>query len=156
MITIVGIDELPGVRLTPLKQIANENGSVFHVVRKTDSGFFGFGETYISTVRQGVIKGWKCHREMTLNLVVPVGSIEFRALAETADPTRATICGGVELSATNYHRLTVAPGVWLSFKGKSEGLNMLINVADMVHDPAEVNTIPIDAAALRWCWENHR
>ena len=41
---------IDGVRLTPLRIIGDERGSVMHMLRATDAHFAGFGEVYFSTV----------------------------------------------------------------------------------------------------------
>ena len=69
--------KIEGVRLSPLKIIDGEKGSVLHAMKQDDPGFEGFGEAYFSTVIKGAVKGWKRHTRMTLNLVVPFGSIRF-------------------------------------------------------------------------------
>ena len=63
---------MDGVILTPLKQIYNSKGDIFHAMKKSDKGFNGFGEAYFSTILKGEIKGWKKHTRMTLNIIVPV------------------------------------------------------------------------------------
>ena len=63
--------------LTPLKIISNPKGDIFKVIKKNDAGFVSFGEVYFSTVNKNEIKGWKKHRKMTLNIVVPIGEIKF-------------------------------------------------------------------------------
>ena len=68
---------LEGVVLTPLKIIHVENGNIFHALRVSDMGFQGFGEAYFSQIHGGVIKPWKRHLRMTLNLVVIEGVIRF-------------------------------------------------------------------------------
>ena len=68
---------MDGVTLTPLKKITHPKGDIFHAMKASDDGFFGFGEAYFSTVNQGEVKGWKKHTEMTLNLVVVTGEIKF-------------------------------------------------------------------------------
>ena len=68
---------IDGVYLTQLKDIGTNGGSVLHAMKKSDDGFRGFGEAYFSVVDYGIVRGWKRHREMTLNLVVPVGEIKF-------------------------------------------------------------------------------
>jgi len=50
----------------------------------------------------------------------------------------------VELSKNNYKRLTVPPGVWMAFKGISHGLNMLLNIASIPHDPGETDSLPLE------------
>ena len=37
-----------------------------------------------------------------------------------------------------YALLTVPPGIWFGFQGKASGRSLLMNVADMAHDPDEV------------------
>ena len=130
--------KIDGCKLTPLCILPNEKGSVMHALRCTDEGFTAFGEAYFSSVKNGMVKGWKRHRRMTLQLVVPIGRIRF--LLHDDRPGSPT-CGQsdeVELSPENYQRLTVPPGIWLAFEGKSDGVNLLLNIADMPHDPAEV------------------
>ena len=59
-----------GVILTPLKIIDVEGGDVLHGMKKSDTGYMGFGEAYFSMIKPGVIKAWKRHQKMTLNILV--------------------------------------------------------------------------------------
>ena len=127
-----------GMKKTDLNIFSNEEGSVFHGLKKNDIGYNGFGEVYFSTVKKGVFKGWKLHRQMTLNLVVPVGEILFcfkdaREKSETFNNTYKII-----LSQNPYFRLTVPEGIWFGFKGINDGINLICNIADIPHDPKEV------------------
>ena len=69
------------IKLTTLKRVFNEKGDIFHVMKKSDEGFNGFGEAYFSSINKNTIKGWKKHTLMTLNIVVPIGEIEFVVFA---------------------------------------------------------------------------
>ena len=133
---------MDGVILTPLKQIHHPKGDVFHAMKKSDCGFDGFGEAYFSTIHQGDIKGWKKHTKMTLNLVVPIGEIEFIVYNEKEFFT-------VKLSSKNYQRLTVSSGLWMAFRGVGES-NMLLNLASLEHDPEEAINQPLDAIPYAW------
>ncbi len=131
-------------RLTPLRIISGNYGDVMHALCCTDEGFVAFGEAYFSSVKKGENKGWKRHHRMTLNLVVSVGCIRFRLYDDRPDsPTRGQ-SEEVELSPENYQRLTVPPGVWLSFEGLANGLNLLLNIADIPYDPDEVEAKSMD------------
>jgi dTDP-4-dehydrorhamnose 3,5-epimerase len=135
---------MEGVLLTPLKQIYNPLGDVFHGMKQSDPGYTAFGEAYFSTVHPGDIKPWRKHLRMTLNLIVPVGKIRFilhddRPESPTSGETKA-----VEIGLENYQRLTVPPGVWMAFEGLEEGLNLLLNIADMEHDPEEVERADLE------------
>lgn len=129
---------MDGVILTPLKQIYTPKGDVFHAIKKSDNGFAGFGEAYFSFVNKGDIKGWKKHTKMTLNLIVPVGEIEFVVYDENSKEFFS-----VMLSQKNYQRLSVAPGLWMAFRGLDEN-NLLLNLANIEHDPSEALTCDIN------------
>lgn len=125
------------VRLTPLKQIYNPKGNVFHAMKKSDEGFISFGEAYFSTINSGDIKGWKKHTLMTMNLIVPVGIIEFMIFdIREGSPTYRELYS-VTLSRENYCRLTIPPGLWVAFKGIGHNINLLLNIASHEHDPEE-------------------
>lgn len=141
---------IDGVVLTPLKSIFHPKGNVFHAMKKSDPGFTGFGEAYFSTVNPGDIKGWKKHLHMTMNLVVPAGAIGFVLFDDREESSSKGTFYSVTLSADNYQRLTVPPGVWMGFKGLGNELNLLLNLADLEHDPTESENIPLDAIAFRW------
>ena len=135
---------MDGVILTPLKQIHNPKGDVFHAMKKSDAGFDGFGEAYFSTIHKDYIKGWKKHTKMTLNLVVPVGKIEFVVYDENTKEFFS-----VQLSQDNYQRLTVKPNLWMAFRGVEEN-SMLLNLASIEHDPSEAINIELSEIKYEW------
>jgi len=135
---------MDGVIVTPLKQIFHPKGDIFHGMKQSDSGFSGFGEAYFSTINQSDIKGWKKHTQMTLNLVVPIGEIEF-VLYDEATKEFFTI----NLSPKNYQRLTIEPNLWVAFRGIGE-YNMLLNLASIEHDPKEAINMELDKINYEW------
>lgn len=147
---LLGPNDVDGISLHPLKQIANEKGDLYHALKRSSPGYDGFGEAYFSTVTYGVIKGWKQHQRMTLNLVVPVGSISFVLFDDR--PGSGTYGEFFEqtLSQANYQRLTVAPGLWMAFRGVSADLNLLLNIASMEHDPDEAHNRELSTIEYSW------
>jgi len=133
-----------GVIVTSLRQIHNLQGDVFHAMKRNDDGFNGFGEAYFSTINQGDIKGWKKHTKMTLNLVVPIGEIEFVVFDK-----RTNNSFSIRLSQDNYKRLTVSPNLWVAFRGLGK-YNMLLNIASIEHDSSEAININIDEINFNW------
>ena len=144
---------IEGVLLTPLKQITHPRGDVFHAMKRVDPGYIDFGEVYFSSVLCGLVKAWKCHSRMTLNLVCMVGKIHFvlfdgrensptyeRFMEVTLSPERPEL----------YRRITIPPGVWMAFIGIAEGKNLLLNVADISHDPTEQINIPVEKSDIRF------
>lgn len=139
---------IQGVSLTPLRHIKGDAGDIFHIMRKDTPGFKQFGEVYISTVKQGSVKGWKRHREMTLNIVVPAGAIRF-VLYNEKDKTLMDVV----LSPDNYQRLTVLPGTWMAFRGEGPEESFLVNFADITHDPSEAESMPLDNSMIPYAWQ---
>ena len=125
---------LNDILVTPLKRIPTDGGDVMHALKKSDNGFNCFGEVYFSWVEHGAIKAWKYHQHMTLNLVVPLGEISFVFHIKDQENCFRTENIGEE----KYVRLTVPPGIWFGFQGRGSGQSLLMNLADMVHDPDEV------------------
>lgn len=141
---------IDGVFLSPLKIIPSPKGDVFHALKQSDTGYKDFGEAYFSTVNYLEVKGWKKHRRMTLNLIVPVGEIRFVIYDDRLDSITKGNYLEQSLSLKNYKRLTVPPGVWMGFQGISKELNLLLNIADIEHDPAESENREIDAISYDW------
>jgi dTDP-4-dehydrorhamnose 3,5-epimerase len=135
---------IEGVILTPLKIIPGPAGNILHVLKKAENSFKDFGEAYFSTVNSNVTKGWKKHARMTLNVVVPVGRIRFVLYDDRKESNTCGQFQAVELSTENYSRLTVPPGIWMAFTGMGEALNMLLNIADIPHDPTEADSLPLE------------
>ena len=68
---------IDGVIISPLKIIRVDEGDIYHGMKRVDKGYCGFGEAYFSSINYGETKGWKRHHEMTLNIIVPNGKIQF-------------------------------------------------------------------------------
>ena len=142
--------KIENVILTPLKIIYNIKGNVLPCLKKSDIGFSDFGEAYFSTIKNGEIKGWNKHKRMTLNLVVPVGKVIFIIYDGREKSATKGNFFEVILSRSNYQRLTVHPGLWLAFMGKSNGTNLILNIADMEHDPEEIERFNLDQIDYNW------
>jgi len=137
---------MDGVIISTLKQIHHPKGDIFHAMKKSDIGFSGFGEAYFSIINQSDIKGWKKHTKMTLNLVVPIGEIEFVIYDESTKEFFNT-----KISKNNYQRLTVKAGLWVAFKGIG-GYNMVLNISNIEHHTNEA--VNIDLKNIDYNWKN--
>ena len=150
-------NNIDGVILTPLKQITHPKGDVFHAMKRVDPGFIEFGEAYFSSILCGLVKAWKCHSRMTLNLVCMVGKIHFVLF----DGREDSLTYGQFMEATLspespelYRRITIPPGIWMAFIGIGEGKSMLLNVADILHDPTEQVNISVDDSDIKFDFNN--
>ncbi len=138
---------LDSIIVTPLKIIEVQEGDVFHILKKSDTGFLGFGECYFSSINKNAIKAWKRHKIMTMNLVVPVGQVKFTFFSDDLFNFKSITVG-----EDNYQRITIPPMVWFGFQGMSEGNSLILNISNILHDPDEVERI--DADAIQYNWSN--
>lgn len=136
---------MDGVTLTPLKHISVPHGDVYHAMKSTDPGFCGFGEAYFSEIEKGAVKGWKRHREMTLNIVVISGAIRFIVHDDMSGKTESVVLG----PDVNYQRLTVAPGLWMAFEGIGAGKSLLLDIIPAPHNPEEADKAEISRFKIR-------
>lgn len=129
--------------LVPLRVIANPKGDIRHAMKSSDSTFHGFGEAYFTTILSGQTKGWKKHTRMHMNLIVVQGEVAFHLHDEQAGRTDTFILG-----VGNYGRLYVPPGLWMAFSGRAKGPSLVLNIANIEHDPEEAVNIDLDAFPL--------
>ena len=139
---------IDGVFITPLNIIKTQGGNVMHAIKASDDGYSGFGEAYFSQINKGSVKAWKRHKIMTLNLVVPVGKIRFVLFDDRI--VSDVQFQEITISNDNYCRLTVPPMVWMGFQGFSDNGSLLLNVADIEHDPHEVDRKYINQINFNW------
>jgi dTDP-4-dehydrorhamnose 3,5-epimerase len=136
------------VIITPLEIIETFGGNVMHAMKKTDLGYADFGEAYFSEIEKNKVKAWKRHKDMTLNLIVPLGKIKFVMFDDRKESNNRF--QEVIISKENYCRLTVPPMIWVGFKGLSSFKSILLNIASIPHNPKEVDKKEIDKIQFDW------
>ena len=124
--------------ITPLKRIDMEEGDVLHALKSSEDEFNGFKEAYFSTIKKNKIKAWKRHLRMTMNLIIPVGRVQFNFYDNNKNPLKNIIVG-----EDNYCRITVPPVIWFGFKGLSSRTSYILNISDETHNPSEVERKPL-------------
>lgn len=138
------------ILLTKLSKVYNPKGNILHGIKKSDTGFVTFGEAYFSTVKYKEIKGWKMHKLMTLNLIVPNGNINIVTMDCRKTSSKEPKVMSFQLGECNYMRLTIPPNIYVAFQGISKETNLLLNIADMEHDPNEAENLPLDSFSYDW------
>lgn len=140
---------IKGVTVTPLKQIHDARGAVFHMVRTDAPHFAGFGEMYFSVVNPGVTKGWKRHSEMVMSLCAVQGRVKLVLMDEAAGVTQEVIFGAAE---ADYKLVTVPAGIWTAFSCISSEPAMLANCASILHRPDEAENVDLEKPPLSYAW----
>ncbi len=143
---------IEGVAITPLKIARDDRGAVYRVLRSDDPYFSSFGETYVSQVAPGVIKGWKLHTTNTGNMAVPHGRIRFvlRDLREGSATKEETQEVFLAPTDEEYRLLTIPPGVAYAFQNVSESDAFVLNVPTEAWRQGEGSNLPIEQIPFDW------
>lgn len=143
---------IEGVKHIPLRRIADERGTVMHMLRRTDPHFIEFGEIYFSTIYNGIVKGWHKHREMTLCYAVVSGRIKLVAYDDRdGSATRGEI-NEFFLGPDDYSLVMIPPGVWNGFKGMSEPNAIVANCCTHPHDPSRSERKEPHGSDIPYTW----
>ena len=129
---------------TPIERIKVSGGDIIKNLKTGDRGYSGFGETYYSIIDFKKKKGWKRHINMTLNLTCPVGAVRF-VFSENLEEFQKII-----LDENNLYRITVSPGIWFAFEGIYHPFSIVNNVADIVHNPKEIERKNLKEVNFIW------
>lgn len=117
-------------RLIPLKVIPTIGGEIQKII-DVDSDFYdGFGELYISSISNDIVRDWKQHSEMLCSLVVTEGEVIF-LLQSDKDIQQ------IRLNSNNPTMLQILPGTWYTFQGVAVKSNIL-NIANKKHNENEI------------------
>ena len=69
---------IQGVRVKPLRVIADDRGRLMEILRSDDDLFIRFGQLYVTTAYPGVVKeGWHYHKKQVDHFAVVQGMIKL-------------------------------------------------------------------------------
>lgn len=148
----VKVSKIQGVIITDLKVISDERGAVLHMLRCDSPVFKKFGEIYFSKILPGVVKGWKLHKKMTLNLAVPVGKVKLVLYDNRVGSRTKGVIEEIILSEKNYKLVTVPPLIWSGFRVVGSRTALLANCATIPHHPSEVKRLDSFSHKIPYDW----
>ncbi len=144
---------ITGVVLTELCQISDERGGVLHLLRSDEPDFTRFGECYFSEVLPGAVKAWKRHSAQSQNLAVPVGRMRMVIFDGREASSSRGVVQVLELGRPDaYMRLQIPPGLWYGFSCISNIPALMVNCADLPHDPDESERRCMDDPEIPYRW----
>ena len=153
--SVININSIiEGVVLTPLKQIKDERGAVFHVMKNNSETFYSFGEAYFSKINEKIVKGWKSHKEMKQNFCVPYGKLKLVLFDNRINSNSKGVINEIILSDDqNYIRVTIPENIWYSFKCLSDDYCLLLNIANIKHKKNESIQMDLNNNIIPYTWE---
>ena len=140
------------VKIIPLKIIADDRGSVMHMLRNDDIHFEAFGEIYFSTIFKNKIKAWHLHKESTLNYVCVKGNVKLVLYDDRPQSKTRGIFQEVVLSKENYSLVTIPKKIWNGFKGLGENESIIANCLTMPHNEKEMVRIDPYSKNIDYNW----
>jgi len=144
---------IDGVKVIPLRRIADQRGAVYHMLKATDPHFLTFGELYFSSVYPGMVKAWKKHKRVTVNYACIFGRIKLVLYDDRASSPTRSILLEVLLGPDNHYSLVhIPPGVWNGFQGMSQPMAILAICATEPHDPSEFDRLDPSDSGIPYNW----
>lgn len=146
---------IDGVVVKPLKVIPDERGYLMEMFRSDDPFFEKFGQSYLTVVYPGVVKGWHYHKKQTDHFCAVKGMAKVVLYDDReGSPTRGEV-NEYFMGEKNPILLRIPAGVLHGMKGIGTEPAMIVNVPSEVYryaDPDEHRVHPHDND-IPYSWE---
>ena len=143
---------IDGVKITKLKIISDERGSVMHMMRTDSVVYKSFGEIYFSTIFKDSVKAWHLHKNSTLNYVCVKGKVKLVLYDDRDNSKTKGKCQELTLSPKNYFMVSIPPNIWNGFKGEDTPDSIIANCLDLPHDEKEMVRLNPDDKKFNYKW----
>jgi dTDP-4-dehydrorhamnose 3,5-epimerase len=120
------MNRLKNIKKINLLTFKNNKGNVLRAYRKDEEKIGKFGEVYLSWINKKSIKGWKMHKKMHMNLIVPVGLVKFVFYEKN-------IFKEVIIGDNKYYRIYVPNKIYFAFQNLSKKKSLVINYSNIIH-----------------------
>lgn len=136
---------IEGVKVKPLRMIADERGWLMEVLRADETEIFSkFGQAYVSATYPEVVKAWHYHRHQTDNFACLSGMIKL-VLVDTRDGSSTN--GAVNeffLGTENRTLVQIPPLVYHGWKCISTEMSLVLNLPTEPYHYAEPDEYRLD------------
>jgi len=135
--------EFKKIKVKKLKIHADQRGYLFEGLRKDDAIFGGkYGQTLISVVYPGVVKGWHKHKRQTDYTMCIKGNILYGI--GDGKKTKTFVMG-----EKNLILIKVPPGFWHGYMAIDKEA-IIVHVMDITYDPDDTEAKDINAFGDVW------
>ena len=121
------MNKLKKIKKIKLLTFKNSKGNVLRAFRKKEDKLGNFGEVYFSWINKTSIKGWKLHKKMHMNLVVPVGLVKF--VFYENNKFKEIIIG-----EKKYFRIYAPNKIYFAFQNLSKEKSLVVNYSNIIHE----------------------
>ena len=143
---------IEGVLINKLKQIPDERGAIYHMLRRDNDHFIEFGEIYFSIAFPGIIKGWHEHTKQIQNYAVIDGKIKLVLFDNRSNSRTYKEIDEIFLGEENYSLVTIPTGIITAYKCISKKNSILANCSTLPHDPNEMINYDFNGDKVPYDW----
>ncbi len=145
---------IDGVKVKPLRVVADERGWLMEILRADEAGLFTkFGQVYVSATYPGVVKAWHFHRKQVDNFACVTGMVKLVLIdTRVGSPTEGAI-NEFFIGVHNPALIQVPNLVYHGWKCIGPEPSLVVNVPTepYQHDePDEYRLEPHGALAYDW------
>jgi dTDP-4-dehydrorhamnose 3,5-epimerase len=136
---------IDGVTVKPLKVIPDERGYLMEMLRADDPFFQQFGQSYLTAVYPGVVKGWHYHQLQTDHFVCVKGMAKVVLFDRRKDSKTHGEVNEFFMGERNNILLVIPPGVLHGMKGIGTETAIIVNTPTHTYkydDPDEYRVDP--------------
>ena len=137
--------KINSIKKIKLLTFNNKKGKVLRAFRKKDNKIGEFGEVYLTWINKNAIKGWKLHKKMHMNLVVPIGLVKF--VFYENNKFQEIIIG-----EKKYYRIYVPNQIYFAFQNLSEKKSLVINYSNIIHENKN-ETLNKNLKEIKYQWK---
>ena len=144
---------IEGVLINKLKQIPDDRGAIYHMLRRDSPHFIEFGEIYFSIAFPGIIKGWHEHTKQIQNYAVIDGKIKLVLYDNRSNSKTHKTINEIYLGEENYSLVTIPTGIITAYKCISKKNSILANCSTLPHDPKEMTNYDFKGDKVPYNWD---
>lgn len=141
------------VEIVPLKIIKDHRGAVMHMLKAPLDSKLEFGEIYFSVVNSGIVKGWKRHKVIHQNMVVPEGMIRLVIYDDRQESKTYGNIQTIDFGTENYVLVKLPPMIWYSFSSIAKNHSIIANCISEPHSAEEGEILPLETDKIPYKWE---
>jgi len=136
---------IEGVKIKKLKVIPDERGRLMEILRSDDEFFEKFGQVYMTTVKEGVVKAWHYHRVQRDNFCCVKGKVRIGLYDARGDSTTSGKTMDITTGPEDPKLVSIPPNVYHGFKGAADGESIVINTPTEPYNRENPDEYRIDA-----------
>ena len=129
---------------------ADGRGKLIECLRNDDDAYTTFGQTYVTTIKPGIIKAWHYHEKQTDRMMLLRGLVRFVGY----DMHEKRVVLDFIVDEQDPHLIVIPKGIYHGFQNVGTKEAYIINTPDHVYNrntPDEIRTSPYtDGIPFAW------